>query len=185
MQIETFSRALQTGQIDLSQFGLPSETGFAAADFLQAIEKKVCCQSFEQRAAALRRLKRLIKGLTSAPSPTTRADAAGATRVLLAHTARKKLKKLKKLTAERNSPGPVAHRLSDFSKMDRKLNPLEQILEHSIHPIPIPWERQELGAGPKSNSSVCLPTGGLFPLLLCAWVFSTRAPCSGGLGLPS
>ncbi|KAK3237244.1 hypothetical protein CYMTET_52666 [Cymbomonas tetramitiformis] len=40
-QIETFSRALQTGQIDLAQFGLDPSTGFSAAEFLQAIETQV------------------------------------------------------------------------------------------------------------------------------------------------
>jgi len=48
-QIETFSRALQTGQIDLSQFGLPADTGFSAADFLQAIQDKAEANQKEQQ----------------------------------------------------------------------------------------------------------------------------------------
>jgi len=40
-QVQSFSKALQTGQIDLQQFGLGADTGFTAAEFLQAIENKV------------------------------------------------------------------------------------------------------------------------------------------------
>mmetsp|Transcript_36489 Transcript_36489/g.65263 ORF Transcript_36489/g.65263 Transcript_36489/m.65263 type:complete len:306 (-) Transcript_36489:360-1277(-) len=39
-QIETFSHALQTGQLDLAQFGLDAQ-GFSVADFLESIQKDV------------------------------------------------------------------------------------------------------------------------------------------------
>ena len=37
-QLERFSAALQSGQIDLAQFGLPPGTGFGVAEFLAAIQ---------------------------------------------------------------------------------------------------------------------------------------------------
>jgi hypothetical protein len=37
-QLQTFSRALQSGQIDLAQFGLRAAAGTSIADFLQEIE---------------------------------------------------------------------------------------------------------------------------------------------------
>mmetsp|Transcript_5692 Transcript_5692/g.7688 ORF Transcript_5692/g.7688 Transcript_5692/m.7688 type:complete len:329 (+) Transcript_5692:206-1192(+) len=40
-QVESFSRALQTGQIDLTQFNLPAGTGFSVAEFLEAIQRQV------------------------------------------------------------------------------------------------------------------------------------------------
>lgn len=46
-QLEVFSRALQSGQLDLQQFGLEA-AGFSAADFLQGIERMVAKQEEEQ-----------------------------------------------------------------------------------------------------------------------------------------
>jgi len=40
-QLETFSRALQSGQVDLAQFGLNANTGFSVEDFLNAIQAQV------------------------------------------------------------------------------------------------------------------------------------------------
>ena len=45
-QLEVFSRALQSGQLDLQQFGLEAD-GFSAADFLQGIESMVAKQREE------------------------------------------------------------------------------------------------------------------------------------------
>jgi len=39
-QLERFSAALQSGQMDLAQFGLSPGTGFSVAEFLDAIQKK-------------------------------------------------------------------------------------------------------------------------------------------------
>lgn len=38
LHAQRFSHALQTGQIDLSQFGLAESARFGAADFLQAMQ---------------------------------------------------------------------------------------------------------------------------------------------------
>jgi len=46
-QLEVFSRALQSGQLDLQQFGLEA-AGFSAAEFLQGIERMVAKQEEEQ-----------------------------------------------------------------------------------------------------------------------------------------
>jgi hypothetical protein len=40
-QLERFSAALQSGQMDLSQFGLDPGTGFSVVDFLTAIKNEV------------------------------------------------------------------------------------------------------------------------------------------------
>ena len=40
LQLELFSTALQTGQLDLNSFGLRA-TGFTVADFLQAVQDQV------------------------------------------------------------------------------------------------------------------------------------------------
>ena len=40
-QLERFSHALQSGQMDLAQFGLNPGAGFSIADFLTAIKKQV------------------------------------------------------------------------------------------------------------------------------------------------
>ncbi|ACO70479.1 adhesion regulating molecule [Micromonas commoda] len=40
-QLERFSHALQSGQMDLAQFGLSPGAGFSVADFLSAIQKQV------------------------------------------------------------------------------------------------------------------------------------------------
>ena len=40
-QLERFSHALQSGQMDLAQFGLSPGTGFSVAEFLQAIQAQV------------------------------------------------------------------------------------------------------------------------------------------------
>eukprot|EP00227_Mantoniella_beaufortii_P007890 CAMPEP_0197575694 /NCGR_PEP_ID=MMETSP1326-20131121/1003_1 /TAXON_ID=1155430 /ORGANISM="Genus nov. species nov., Strain RCC2288" /LENGTH=172 /DNA_ID=CAMNT_0043138505 /DNA_START=402 /DNA_END=920 /DNA_ORIENTATION=- len=40
-QLERFSHALQSGQMDLAQFGLNPGTGFSVAEFLQAIQTQV------------------------------------------------------------------------------------------------------------------------------------------------
>jgi 26S proteasome regulatory subunit N13 len=40
-QLERFSHALQSGQMDLAQFGLSPGTGFSVAEFLQAIQTQV------------------------------------------------------------------------------------------------------------------------------------------------
>ena len=40
-QLERFSHALQSGQMDLAQFGLNPGTGFGVAEFLQAIQAQV------------------------------------------------------------------------------------------------------------------------------------------------
>ncbi|KAL6754291.1 adhesion molecule [Haematococcus lacustris] len=42
-QLATFSSALQTGQLDLAQFGLQAE-GFSVADFLEAIQRSVAAE---------------------------------------------------------------------------------------------------------------------------------------------
>ena len=39
-QLERFSAALQSGQMDLAQFGLRGGTGFSVAEFLAAIQAK-------------------------------------------------------------------------------------------------------------------------------------------------
>ena len=39
-QLERFSAALQSGQMDLTQFGLRGGTGFSVAEFLAAIQAK-------------------------------------------------------------------------------------------------------------------------------------------------
>ena len=46
-QLEVFSRALQSGQLDLQQFGLEA-AGFSAAEFLQGIERMVAKHEEEQ-----------------------------------------------------------------------------------------------------------------------------------------
>ncbi|KAG2432253.1 hypothetical protein HXX76_009171 [Chlamydomonas incerta] len=50
-QLSTFSNALQTGQLDLSQFGLRA-AGYSVADFLAAIQDLVDRERQEQAAAA-------------------------------------------------------------------------------------------------------------------------------------
>ena len=45
---ERFSHALQSGQMDLAQFGLSSGTGFGVADFLQAIQSQVEAEGTEE-----------------------------------------------------------------------------------------------------------------------------------------
>jgi 26S proteasome regulatory subunit N13 len=49
-QLERFSHALQSGQMDLAQFGLSSGTGFGVADFLQAIQSQVEAEGTEGAA---------------------------------------------------------------------------------------------------------------------------------------
>ncbi|GIL74337.1 hypothetical protein Vretimale_2068 [Volvox reticuliferus] len=50
-QLNTFSTALQTGQLDLSQFGLRA-AGYSVADFLAAIQELVAREQRERAAAA-------------------------------------------------------------------------------------------------------------------------------------
>ena len=40
-QLERFSAALQSGQMDLAQFGLSPGSGFSVAEFLSAIQQQV------------------------------------------------------------------------------------------------------------------------------------------------
>lgn len=50
-QLETLTRALSSGQMDLGQFGLTNAAGFSVGDFLQAIDAAAAAEAAEAEAA--------------------------------------------------------------------------------------------------------------------------------------